>query len=436
MVFHPPGRHSGIAAAVVVTAVVCLLGWNLVPAAAGNAGQAGPGAFQTGEVNPDGVRIDADVRANGSAAVRIVYRVDLDDPNATAAFESLQADIAANETAYTARFTDRMARTAVTAENATGREMSVENVSVHARTQRFAAADGFVSYAFKWRGFAAVDGERIRVGGALAELFLDDDTRLSISWPASYAARTVRPAAGDRRTDAAVWSGPLAFDADEPRVVLVRRNASGETPREGASAFGTAEATPSTDGPSAIGRATAAATDRSSTTGGAGAGAGGNGEASGSGSLPPSLIAGGLVVLGVLAAIGWVTTQNGRGRTGEGSPPDTDGEAGDSAIGNGADGAIADGASSGASVDGPSDGTVADGDGSPDELLSNEERVVRLLERHGGRLKQQAVVAELDWTEAKTSQVVSDLRETGDVESFRLGRENVLSLPDGEERDP
>jgi hypothetical protein len=139
------------------------------------------------------------------------------------------------------------------------------------------------------------------------------------------------------------------------------------------------------------------------------------------------------VVLGVLAAIGWVTTQNGRGRTGEGSPPDADGEAGDGAIGDGADGAIADGASSEASVDGPSDGTIADGDGSPDELLSNEERVVRLLEEHGGRLKQQAVVAELDWTEAKTSQVVSDLRETGDVESFRLGRENVLSLPDAEE---
>lgn len=62
------------------------------------------------------------------------------------------------------------------------------------------------------------------------------------------------------------------------------------------------------------------------------------------------------------------------------------------------------------------------------ELLSNEERVLHLLESEGGRLKQQEVVEELGWTDAKTSQVVSDLRDAGEIESFRLGRENVLRL--------
>ncbi|WP_137285108.1 helix-turn-helix transcriptional regulator [Halorussus salinisoli] len=65
----------------------------------------------------------------------------------------------------------------------------------------------------------------------------------------------------------------------------------------------------------------------------------------------------------------------------------------------------------------------------PEGLLSNEERVLRLLERRGGRVKQKAVVDELGWTEAKTSQVVGSLREQGKIESFRLGRENVLALP-------
>jgi hypothetical protein len=69
-------------------------------------------------------------------------------------------------------------------------------------------------------------------------------------------------------------------------------------------------------------------------------------------------------------------------------------------------------------------------DGPPPELLSNEERVLRLLDQHGGRIKQQQVAGELDWTDAKTSQVVSELREAGELESFRLGRENVLTLPD------
>ena len=71
-------------------------------------------------------------------------------------------------------------------------------------------------------------------------------------------------------------------------------------------------------------------------------------------------------------------------------------------------------------------------EGPPLELLSNEERVVRLLEDNGGRIKQQAVISELDWTEAKTSQVVRKLREGGEIEVFRIGRENVLVLPSDE----
>ena len=71
--------------------------------------------------------------------------------------------------------------------------------------------------------------------------------------------------------------------------------------------------------------------------------------------------------------------------------------------------------------------------GEEDALLSNEERVLQLIEEEGGRLKQQAVVNQLGWTDAKTSQVITELRESGDVESFRLGRENVLRLPDSED---
>lgn len=63
-------------------------------------------------------------------------------------------------------------------------------------------------------------------------------------------------------------------------------------------------------------------------------------------------------------------------------------------------------------------------------LLSNEEQVLRLLREHDGRMKQQEVAAELDWTAAKTSKVVGNLRESGELEAFRLGRENVLRLPE------
>lgn len=68
----------------------------------------------------------------------------------------------------------------------------------------------------------------------------------------------------------------------------------------------------------------------------------------------------------------------------------------------------------------------------PSDLLSNEEQVLQLLEERGGRAKQQEVVSGLDWTEAKTSQVVTDMREAGDIEVFRIGRENVIKLPDAD----
>ncbi|MFP4628576.1 MAG: helix-turn-helix transcriptional regulator [Halobacteriales archaeon] len=64
-----------------------------------------------------------------------------------------------------------------------------------------------------------------------------------------------------------------------------------------------------------------------------------------------------------------------------------------------------------------------------DDLLSNEEQVLRLVEERGGRLKQQEIAEALDWTDAKTSKVVRTLRDEGRLEGFRLGRENVLRLP-------
>lgn len=86
--------------------------------------------------------------------------------------------------------------------------------------------------------------------------------------------------------------------------------------------------------------------------------------------------------------------------------------------------------SSGESATDHDDGGTNVTDGPPPELLSNEERVLRLLDRHGGRIKQKEVAEQLDWTAAKTSQIVGDLRDGNEIEVFRLGRENVLTLPD------
>jgi hypothetical protein len=71
--------------------------------------------------------------------------------------------------------------------------------------------------------------------------------------------------------------------------------------------------------------------------------------------------------------------------------------------------------------------------GSPDDgidlsLLSDEERVERLLRQNGGRMKQANIVSEMDWSDAKVSQLLSAMDGSGRIEKLRIGRENLISL--------
>jgi uncharacterized membrane protein len=70
----------------------------------------------------------------------------------------------------------------------------------------------------------------------------------------------------------------------------------------------------------------------------------------------------------------------------------------------------------------------ATGPADDESLMTPRERVLTLLRAEGGRMKQTHVAERLDWTAAKTSRVVGDLREAGEVETFRVGRENVVAL--------
>ncbi|RLM36549.1 MULTISPECIES: hypothetical protein [unclassified Haloarcula] len=64
------------------------------------------------------------------------------------------------------------------------------------------------------------------------------------------------------------------------------------------------------------------------------------------------------------------------------------------------------------------------------ELLSDEERVERLLEENGGRMKQARIVSETGWSNAKVSQLLSSMDDEGRIDKLRIGRENLISFPD------
>lgn len=72
--------------------------------------------------------------------------------------------------------------------------------------------------------------------------------------------------------------------------------------------------------------------------------------------------------------------------------------------------------------------------GPPEEqLLTNTEYVREILIGNGGRVKQQQIVEETDWSKAKVSRVLSELEEDGTIERVRIGRENIVDYVGTEE---
>lgn len=318
-------------------------------------------------IDAESVVLQFRVRPDGSARAHVEYRLPLEDRNGTAGFDRLQRDVRTNASAYVDRFRRRVRDTASNAEAQTGRPMGVENVSVGATVEQLPQPRGVVTYTFTWHGFAAVDGRRLVVGDALAGLYLGADMRLIITWPDGYEPTRVGPTVHERRDGAAVWVGPRYFGTAGPSVVLA---------------------------PSGLGVAVR------------------------SGNVPVGVVVGGLLALG-FGVLWW--RWDGADDVLRQMTPDRPSDAGspvdDEVSGPGEP-------PSAAAAGAPPVDSVADR-----ELLSNEEQVLWVLEQHDGRIKQQAVVETLGWSEAKVSRVVGRLREQERLETYRLGNENVLTFP-------
>ncbi|SEN68895.1 hypothetical protein SAMN05216388_1004191 [Halorientalis persicus] len=141
-------------------------------------------------------------------------------------------------------------------------------------------------------------------------------------------------------------------------------------------------------------------------------------DATGVGGFDPVLPALGGVALALVLAVGWY----GYGRWWGESATADDGPAG------GTTAAPAD--AGGDETRARGSGTAEDSaDDPPEELLTDEERVLGLLEAKGGRMKQQDLIAAVDWSRTKASDVVNEMHEAERIEVYRLGRENVLALP-------
>ena len=75
---------------------------------------------------------------------------------------------------------------------------------------------------------------------------------------------------------------------------------------------------------------------------------------------------------------------------------------------------------------------IADEAGDEEEV-SDDKRVLSMIESEGGRMKQKHVVEETGWSEAKVSKLTSRMEDEGMITKIRLGRENILETTDEKE---
>lgn len=69
---------------------------------------------------------------------------------------------------------------------------------------------------------------------------------------------------------------------------------------------------------------------------------------------------------------------------------------------------------------------------SVDYVETDAERVLKILNRHDGRIRQAQLVEVNDWSESKVSRLLSEMESNGLVSKVTIGRENIVTLP-GEE---
>lgn len=347
------------------------------------------------QTTPDGTLPDTrtvmriDLQADGDARWNVTTATTIDSAVERRAFDRLANEHENGE--LDALSVDPFEHAAEKASRVTGRPMAIENDD---RTASLGNDTGRLSLRFTWANFSRTEGDEIRLGDAFQTPSgtwlprIGPDQTFIIEFPEGYTVRD----SSRRLTNGTIRvSGPATFEPGRPSAVL--RETGSELPNEG---FATEE------------------------------------------------ILG--LVLGVAILVGGVVyllTRRRRGQPAgdevEEGPSVADEPGPEPGVGQGrpstGDGTGAEAIDeSGATTTGPAaadDGQdEAEAGETAEPLLSDEERVERLLSANGGRMKQVDIVAETGWSNAKVSQLLSAMDEEGRVEKLRIGRENLISLPE------
>jgi hypothetical protein len=393
---------SGPRVVLLLTVVVVSLSAAAVPngaVAAGERSQAVTGGEraqpQTGGDSAVTQTLVVDLQQNGDARWTITKTFNLTSENETEAFRSVADAFEAGETDDLGLASYR--RASQLAAESTGRDMQIANISRSTeRTGTMTNGTGRLSISFTWTSFGRLAGDRFYIDDVFTTgqgLWFDKlyaNQQLIIRPPDGY---TVFDAVAPVQSGTIQWTGPEEFTVERLSATFERTGNGGPTtPTPG---------TPTSGGPTTTGTTT------TPDEGGGG-----------------SLLWLGLATLGIGAVVvGYLLVRDRDLLEGGGPGEDI-----------GSDPSDGPGTGSGATpppVDTATEAESDDGDEAIDaELLSDEERVERLLEKNGGRMKQANIVKETNWSNAKVSQLLSSMEEEGQINKLRIGRENLISFPD------
>ena len=334
----------------------------------------------------DQTTFEITVHENGSATWTFRHERRFDGDNESeerAAFEEFAEQFESEETGLYDRFTEQARAMTESGAEQTDREMEATNFRRSARVEESLARRGIVEMSFTWEGFARVDGGTVEVGDVFEDLFIAEDQALEIEAGDGLRFERIEPEDDARyggnsleNANSVRWTGEQQFLDGQPRAVLVRDEV-----------------------------------------------AEGN-------AVPWQLAAGALLVLAIGGGAVFYRRRWGDDGSGDGATPDVAARSDESAASEPSAGAAAATTTGGEAEPSGQEAKAEPGpEPLPDEeLLTDEDRVVKLIRENGGRMKQVNIVEETGWSKSKVSMLLSDMEDEGTISKLRVGRENIISL--------
>ena len=385
----------------------CLLGLVVLLVAAASVGALGvPGAAQTDagpqpQTTPEGfdsTQFELTVYENTSVRWTVQHSRTLNESEIDQ-FRAFAADFRQTETTTYTRFQSRARNLTAFGEEATGRSMAASGFARNASIVELGPTRGTIEMSFVWENFARTTNDRVIVDDVFqGGMYVGDGQRLVVERGPDLAFASVEPSPdsmarrGDlEASETVTWVGEVRFNDQRPWIVMQPREAAtgGEGPAQGENGGESAN-----DGDS--------------------------------GGMTPILVAGGVLLLLLAVGLVWYA-----GYLPVRGP---DALSGGTTADSGATGASSGDTASPTEPAAGGGGAAAAAQVPQEELLSDEDRVLQLLDENGGRMKQVDIVEETEWSKSKVSMLLSDMEEADQISKLRLGRENIISLA-GQEPD-